>query len=273
MIRFPHAKINLGLNVVRKRADGYHDIESVLVPVPLRDVLEVVIDPSLQAGALVFTRSGLPVPGELETDLCWRAVKAIGQDHALPGLRMHLHKVIPMGAGLGGGSSDGTHALLLLNDLLQLGLPYARLHAYASALGSDCPFFLRPVAQLAEGRGERLSPLDLDLKGLWLVLIDPGMHVPTAEVYGHLKASGASQDLGMLTILPIEQWSGRIMNTMEPYVFATRPAVAHVKEKLLSEGATYAAMSGSGSAVFGFFRQAPPVLTWPVGHRSWTFRL
>jgi 4-diphosphocytidyl-2-C-methyl-D-erythritol kinase len=273
MIRFPHAKINLGLNVVRKRGDGYHDIESVLVPIPLRDVLEVVIDPSLRSGELVFTRSGLPVPGEVETDLCWRAVKAVGQEHALPGLRMHLHKVIPMGAGLGGGSSDGTHALLLLNDLLDLGLPYAQSRAYAASLGSDCPFFLRPVAQLAEGRGERLAPVELDLKGLWLVLVDPGVHVPTSEVYGNLKPSGTSVDLRKLISLPIEQWPGRIINTMEPYVFATRPAVAQVKEKLLAAGAAYTAMSGSGSVVFGLFRSMPPALTWPSDHRSWAFRL
>lgn len=274
MIRFPHAKINLGLNVVRKRSDGYHDIESVLVPIPLRDALEIVVDPLLPAGELVFTRTGLPIPGTVETDLCWRAVKMVGATHALPGLRMHLHKVVPMGAGLGGGSSDGAHVLLLLNDLLDLGLNYEHLHAFAAQLGSDCPFFLKPQAQLAEGRGEQLTPIDLDLRGLWLMLVNPGVHVPTPEVYANLVPTGATHDLAQLvsTTAP-ETWPAMVINTMEAYVFRTWPSVAAVKERLLETGAVYAAMSGSGSTVFGLFRSAPPPLTWPADHSAWTFRI
>jgi 4-diphosphocytidyl-2-C-methyl-D-erythritol kinase len=202
MIVFPHAKINLGLNVVRKRADGYHDIETVMVPIPLCDALEAVVDPGLGANEVILTRSGLPVPGKETDDLCLRAVRAIQQERTLPGLRIHLHKVIPMGAGLGGGSSDGARTLLLLNDLLELHLTPSSLHSMAAALGSDVPFFLQQGAQLAEGRGEHLRRVEVPLAGLWLVLIDPGVHVPTADVYANTVPTGTS--VGLAEILASE---------------------------------------------------------------------
>jgi len=263
MIRFPYAKINLGLNVVRKRSDGWHEIESVLVPIPLHDIVEVVEAPDLGPGVLEMTRSGLPVAGELTSDLCWRAVKAAGQLRALPGLRLHLHKVVPMGAGLGGGSSDASHTLLLLNDLLRLELSPNELHTLAASIGSDCPFFLSPTPQLAEGRGEQLRPAPLDLKGIRLLLVNPGLHVPTPEAYALTKPTGRSMDLVGALAAPMEEWQATVRNAMEHGVFEKWPEIRAIKERLLASGAAYAAMSGSGSSVFGLFRKEPPDITWP----------
>lgn len=273
MLAFPFAKINLGLNVLRKRPDGFHDIESVLVPIPLRDAVEVVVDPSLTAGKVVLTYSGAPIPGEPDDDLCLKAVRAVQRVRELPGLQLHLHKVIPTGAGLGGGSSDAAHVLLLLNDLLSLGLSPAELHGLAAQLGSDCPFFLDERPQLAEGRGERLTPLALRLRGHWLLLVNPGIHVGTAEVYRNTVPTERSAALAQALSAPLAEWSRTVVNTMEPYVFSTYPAVAEVKQRLLGAGAVYAAMSGSGSSVFGLFNAPPPAIQFPAGHRAWTLPL
>jgi len=273
MIVFPHAKINLGLNVVRKRPDGYHDIQSVLVRIPLHDVLEAVLDPQLPQGEVIFTRSGLPVPGDKEQDLCMRAVKSIPVTRKLPGLRLHLHKVIPMGAGLGGGSSDGAYTLRLVNDLVGLGLGEAELHDLAMELGSDCPFFLRNGPQLVEGRGDDMTPITLDLGGLWILLVNPGIHVPTAEVYRNTSPTGTSEDLrAILTENKPPEWSGLLHNRMEPFVMAGHPAVTAIKDRSLEAGAIYAAMSGSGSTVMAIFDRPPPLLEWPASHRTWVFR-
>jgi 4-diphosphocytidyl-2-C-methyl-D-erythritol kinase len=271
MVLFPYAKINLGLHVLGKRTDGYLDIASILFPIPLCDALEAVIDPAVPPGEVKFTRTGLPIAGQPEVDLCMKAVEALRKDYPLPGLQVHLHKAVPMGAGLGGGSSDGTHTLLLLDKLLKLGLPQERLHAMASGLGSDCPFFLNPGPQLAEGRGERLTPITVDLHGHWLVLVAPGIHVPTAEVYRGMRLRDGHQDLLSVIARPVKEWQGRLVNDMEEYVFAKHPAIGAVKEKLLAHSAAYAAMSGSGSSVFGLFDHAPTKLELPVGYRSWVF--
>ncbi len=274
MLIFPHAKINLGLNVVRRRADGYHDLQSVMFPIPLCDALEAVVDPSMPTGEVVFVRSGLPIPGDASQDLCMKAVDAVRIRHTLPGLRIHLHKVVPMGAGLGGGSSDGTHMLLLLNRLLDLRLEHKELHSMASALGSDCPFFLRNAPQLAEGRGELLRPVELDTKGLWLVVLNPGVHVSTPEVFRNSSPTGL--ELSPPTVLlerPMEEWDGLLPNMLEPYVSVTYPSVAQAKATLLDAGAAYCAMSGSGSTVFAFFRTPPPAIGWPNDHTQWVFQL
>jgi 4-diphosphocytidyl-2-C-methyl-D-erythritol kinase len=274
MIVFPNAKVNLGLNVVRRRDDGYHDIESVMVPIPLSDALEVIIDPELPPGEVVYTRSGLAIPGTSDGDLCMKAVGLLRQKAELPGLRIHLHKVIPMGAGMGGGSSDGAHMLLLLNDLLHLGISRTELSDMAAQLGSDCPFFINPGPQLALGRGERLSPINLDLSGLWLVLVNPGIHVPTPLVYAHTVPTGRLLDLGeLLATRPIEDWQELVPNTMERYVFEAFPEVGAIKMQLKEHGAVYAAMSGSGSTVFGLFRNEPDPFAKSKGWATWKFRL
>lgn len=256
MVVFPFAKINLGLNVVRVRPDGYRDIQTVMFPIPLHDALEAVVGRSVPDGECVMTYSGTLIPGKGD-DLCLRAVRALASIKTLPGLRLHLHKAIPIGAGLGGGSSDATHTLLLLNRLLRLGLGEDELHRLAEALGSDTPFFLHRGAMLAEGRGERLSRCDVDLTGKWLVLVDPGIHVSTADAYRLTKPTGAMVDLPMLLSGAIHTWQGQVLNTMEDAVFALHPELAATKEALLEMGAAYASMSGSGSAVFGLFLAEP----------------
>ena len=274
MILFPSAKINLGLNVLRARTDGYHDIESILVPIPLRDVLEAMVMPSGKPNELIFTRTGIPIPGDPEQDLCVKAVRLLQREKELPGLRMHLHKVIPIGAGLGGGSSDGAHTLLLLNNLLQLDLGEERLLALATELGSDCPFFLHHRAQLAEGRGERLSPVDLSLKGYWLMLVNPGVHVSTAEVYANTKPTGVSASwISTVTSTPPKIWRDQVVNVMEDHVFRVHPEIADIKRDLLASGAEYAAMSGSGSSVFGLFSTEPSRINFPQKYRSWILRM
>lgn len=271
MLIFPFAKINLGLHVLAKRPDGYHDIRSVLFPIPLCDALEAVLAPDLPAGGLQFASSGLPVPGDPAGNLCLKAVQLLRARRELPGLRMHLHKAIPMGAGLGGGSSDGAHTLLLLNHLLDLGLTAKELHTMAAQLGSDCPFFLQQQPQMAEGRGDVLRPIAVDLKGQWLVVVNPGIHVPTAEVYRNMRLVERHRDLEASLHAPIPNWNGSVVNDMEEYVFAQHPAVANIKQVLLRQGASYAAMSGSGSSVFGIFGERPVRLSFPQEYGMWVF--
>lgn len=272
MIVFPYAKINLGLNVLRKRPDGYHDIESVLMPIPLCDILEAVVDTEVAPGEVLYTRSGAPVPGYVENDLCMKAFRAIAKGRALPGLRMHLHKVIPMGAGLGGGSSDGAHVLSLINELLHLGISTNELSSMAAELGSDCPFFLRNGAQVATGRGDELNSIEVDLAGLWFLLVNPGVHVPTADVYRNTRPNESSESPASIIRLGPAQWQGRLQNTMEAYVLQEFPQIGAVKRQLLEMGATYASMSGSGSTVFGIFKELPRSSNWPHEYRAWQFQ-
>lgn len=274
MIVFPKAKINLGLNVLERRSDGFHTIETVMVPIPLCDALEVIVDGTLAEGSISYTRSGLNVHGDPEQDLCMRAARIVLSERTFPGLRMHLHKVIPLGAGLGGGSSDGTQVLLLLNKLLELDLGFDELHRSASSLGSDCPFFLSDRPQWAGGRGEILTPLELDMSGTWLVLVKPPVHVSTADVYKYTVPTGRTQNLeAALTGLPMAEWSGAVVNVMERYVFLAHPEVGEIKDHLLRMGATYASMSGSGSSVFGLFGFPPPEMSWPADYVHWSLRL
>lgn len=273
MLLFPYAKINLGLNVLRRRADGYHDLQSVMLPIPLCDALEVVVDPEVEDGKVLYTRSGLFIAGDSTSDLCMRAATAVGALHPLPGIRIHLHKVIPMGAGLGGGSSDGTHMLLLLNEMFSLRLNYGQLHRMASELGSDCPFFLLKKAQLAEGRGEILQELELDLAGLWLVVVNPGAHISTPVAFRNcIPTDNMIDPPQIMRENALEEWDRMMPNTLEPHVMAGHPAVASVKRKLIDAGAAYSAMSGSGSTVFGFFREEPSAMQWPDGHVQWIFK-
>lgn len=274
MITFPPAKINLGLQVVRMRSDGYRDIRTVFLPIPLRDALEVVVDPVLPPGELVMTTSGLPIPGDPQQDLCLRAARLLRGDSSWPGLRVHLHKAIPIGAGLGGGSSDGAHMLRSLNELLRSGRTEEQLHEAAATLGSDCAFFLRDEPCYATGRGEVLTPIKLDLRGWWLLLLHPGVHVSTAEAYANTPVHAPRADLAeVLTSRTPDRWTGLVENVMEPYVMKAYPAVAEAKQRVLEVGAAYAAMSGSGSCVFGLFKQRPVLPELPQGHMAWCLPL
>ncbi len=274
MLVFPPAKINLGLHVLRQRSDGYRDIETVLVPIPLWDALEAIVDPDVPDNGLAFTRSGLAVPGDPMLDLCVKAHGLLKEGRALPGLRMHLHKAIPIGAGLGGGSSDGTYALRLLNELLVLGLGQTDLQGMAAQLGSDCPFFLGDGPQLATGRGEVLTPIDVSLRGWWLMLINPGIHVSTAEAYANTRMAPAKMALTPLILQEgPEKWEGRLENVMEDHVLAAYPGVAETRKVIAKTGSAYTAMSGSGSTVFGLFRDRPVLPALASDQRGWVLPL
>lgn len=272
MLTFPFAKINLGLRVLRRRPDGFHDIASVMLPIPLHDVLEAVVDNEVPAGEVSFERTGISIPGDPLSDLCLKAMESVQNSCDLPGLRVHLHKAIPAGAGLGGGSSDAAHMLVLLNNLLELDLSPADLHQKAASLGSDCPFFLKPEAQFAEGRGEILHPISVALGGHWLVLVAPGIHVPTPKAYSMATPSGIELDLELFQ-MPPASWQGQLLNDLEPAVFAMHPELAQLKKDLLDHGADYASMSGSGSTMFGIFASKPEPMNLPEGYGSWILPL
>ena len=257
MLRFPNCKINLGLSVTRKRADGYHDIETVFYPLtghntPLRDVLEVV-----PATATQLHMSGLAVAGNNEDNLVWKAYQLLKADFAekVPPLDIYLHKVLPMGAGLGGGSADGAFMLKLLNDYCTLRLSNEQLTRYALQLGSDCPFFILNTPQYATGRGEVMTGITLDHSAYSIQLLCPVLHVSTGKAFGMLTPAPARFDLRQLATLPITEWKECVANDFEGPVFAQHPVLATIKEQLYEQGALYASMSGSGSAIFGIFNK------------------
>lgn len=257
MILFPNCKINLGLNVLRKRPDGYHDIETVFYPVPFHDILEII---PASDGDFGFSTSGLEVPGDVGKNLCIRAYQMICSDFRIPAVKMHLHKAIPMGAGLGGGSSDGAFTLLLLNRLFNLELDEGTLIDYALKLGSDCPFFIRNHPAFAAGRGDLFEPSPVNLSGWNLVLVFSGIHAGTSEAYAMINPKCPSKSLKNLVTLPVSAWKESLTNDFEEVMIQKYPLIGRIREQLYSYGATFAAMTGSGSAVFGLFRD-PPVIT------------
>ena len=296
MIVFPNAKINLGLQVLRKRDDGFHDIETIMVPVPLYDGLEVVTVAVGNAGS--FTASGIPVPDDGTPNICLRAYDLMQQyagniGKALPPAHIHLHKHIPIGAGLGGGSSDAAYMLKILSGLLFMhtsgvsnitrpsqtiisknnlitpnswgqqstslnqAFSDATLHEMAASLGSDCPFFLYNSTMLATGRGEKLQPINIPgLHNYVLVLAIPPIHVATAAAYQRLTPAIPSTPLREAIKEPVKHWRHCIHNDFEPVVFPIHPTIKRLKETLYEQGAIYASMSGSGSAVFGLFAKS-----------------
>jgi len=267
MIAYPNAKVNLGLRIVRKRHDGYHDIESVFIPVKWQDIIEVVADSGQGKGRVTFTTSGLAVPDDGRPNLCERAYLLLAEEFGLPSVKMHLHKMIPMGAGLGGGSADAAFVLRLLNDIFSLGLKDTKLEELAGRIGSDCPFFIRDTTQYVTGRGEVMEPFDLDLSRHHILIIHPGVHVGTAEAYAGITPRIPNDDLRELLQRPIMEWKGTVKNDFEENVIRTHPIIAELKELLDRSGAQYASMTGSGAAVFGIFSEKRTV-TVPKGMTS-----
>lgn len=258
MIQFPNAKINLGLHITRKRNDGFHDIVTCMVPVPLCDALEMI-----PAQKTLFDTSGIPVPGKDTDNLILKALKLLRRDfNDLSHLHIHLHKSIPMGAGLGGGSADAAFALVMMNRLFDLYLEDWMLEDYAAQLGSDCPFFIQNTPKIATGRGEVLEDVEINLKGYHLLLINPGIHIGTKEAYAGITPKNPEFDLRD-TLANKNLWKARLTNDFEAGVFAHYPEIAGIKAKLYQQGAFYAAMSGSGSTVFGLFEDAPLTNDWP----------
>lgn len=268
MIVYPNAKINIGLNVEARRADGFHDIATLFYPVHgLCDVLEVIVAQG-QSEPLRFTQSGLAIAGDVDSNLCVRAFGLMSQRLELPPLAVHLHKQIPMGAGLGGGSADGAFMLMAINEIMAKPLNDSELSVMALALGSDCPFFLRNAPCVGRGRGERLSPTAINLHGMHLLLLLPDFGVSTAAAYGGVRPAPWTTPIEQLLQLPISQWGDALSNDFEPTVFAMHPQLAELKERLYASGAVYAAMSGSGSTMYGLFAESPNLSAFAdVAHR------
>ncbi len=257
MIVFPNAKINLGLRILRKREDGFHELESAFLPVALTDMLEIVQagnDPSGPSDR--FTLSGIHLEAS-EDNLCMQALRLMRNKHDIPGVHIHLHKKIPMGAGLGGGSSDAAFTLKALNEIFSLELDDGLLMEYASKIGSDCPFFIINEPCLATGRGERLEPHPLDLSGYILGLVLPGISVDTARAYQMVKPTDKGPPVKEILSFSPEHWKGRLVNHFEPPVCKEYPEIKQLKQAMYDAGAVYASMTGSGSAVYGLFSTDP----------------
>jgi 4-diphosphocytidyl-2-C-methyl-D-erythritol kinase len=250
MLCFPNCKINIGLYVTRKREDGYHDIETVFYPVHMRDRLEAV--PAAESDLLM---SGLEVAGNPEDNLVWKAYQLLQKSYPdkVPELEIYLHKAIPMGAGLGGGSADGAFMLRMLNKECELGLSDEELIQLALQLGSDCPFFILNKPQFATGRGEVMLDVPVDLSGYSMQLVMPQVHVSTGKAFSMLLPKAAAFDLRALHKLSIQEWKDKVQNDFEPAVFQMHPELKAIKEQLYAQGAIYAAMSGTGSTVYGIF--------------------
>lgn len=258
MICYPNAKINLGLFIAEKRPDGYHNLETVMVPVGWADVLEV-----LPAPAFSFVQTGLSIPGNPADNLCIKAYTLLKtQRPSLPPAAIHLHKVVPTGAGLGGGSADAAFVLTALNRVFNLDFSEEALLELAARLGSDCAFFIRNQPQFCSGRGERCRPLPLpQLTDHQLLVVHPGFGISTAEAYAGVRPQSQRPDLRALPGQPLESWPGQVSNDFEVSLFPKYPQLPAIKEKMYQNGALYAAMSGSGSAVFGIFGPQAPVPT------------
>lgn len=256
MIIKPNCKINLGLNIVRKRIDGYHDIETIFYPASLSDTID--IQPSADE-QIHFSSSGLKIPGDSSSNLCVQAYKLMNEHFGIPPVRIHLEKNIPMGSGLGGGSSNGAFTLKALNDLFNLKLNTEQLKAFASRLGSDCTFFIENSPAFAKGRGEMLEKISLSMTGLYLLIVVPHVHVSTTEAYAMIEPAKPESSLRDIVKLPVSQWKGLMVNDFEKPVLQKFPQIRQLKELMYSKGALYVSMSGSGSSVYGLFTEVPSV--------------
>ncbi len=250
MICFPNAKINLGLNVVAKRPDGYHNIETIFYPVPLKDALEVV-----EADVFSFNQTGIPIDAPVEKNLVVKAMNLIKEKFHLPVLQVHLLKAIPFGAGLGGGSSDAAFMLKLVNDFAGLDIPVEELEEMASSIGADCPFFIRNKPVFASGTGNVFETIDLSLKDYYICIIKPDIVVSTPEAYANVTPCMPDTSLKDIIRKPVREWKNVMVNDFEKSVFQKYPTIGKLKQSLYNEGAVYASMSGSGSSVFGLFEQ------------------
>ncbi len=252
MISFPNAKINIGLNITGKRPDGYHNLETIFFPVGWSDALEIAF-----SDELAFSASGIEISGPPESNLVMKAYQLLANEYSLPPLRIHLHKQIPFGAGLGGGSADGAFMLMMLDKAFKLDIQKDKMVEYAARLGSDCPFFVLNRPTFATGRGEVMNPINLSLKGLSLFMIKPNVEVSTAAAFKNIVPQEPKVSLQELISLPVPEWKKHIFNQFELSVFQQFPEIKAIKNQLYSLGAIYASMSGSGSCVFGLFVDLP----------------
>jgi 4-diphosphocytidyl-2-C-methyl-D-erythritol kinase len=272
MIVFPNSKINLGLRILRQRSDGHHDLETVFYPVALTDILEITTYKEYERTlAIPFTTSGLPIETEIINNLCTKAYKLLKKDfHELPHVQMHLHKVIPLGAGLGGGSADAAFTLRLLNKKFDLGLSDKQLIDYAFQLGSDCPFFIINKPCFATGSGEVLEEINMDLSSYKIMIVNPGIHINTGLAFRSIKPSVPKRSVKEIIAGPMEKWKDELKNDFEIFAFKKYPEIVNIKDQLYVAGAVYASLSGSGSTVYGFFpKQKKLQLTFPSQYMVW----
>lgn len=249
MISFPNAKINLGLTILSKREDGFHNIESCFYPIDLKDALEINV-----SAAFSFHTHGVAIPGDPKSNLCIKAYQILKDDFDLSPVEIHLLKNIPMGAGLGGGSADGAFTLKLLNKLFNLSLSDQQLEEYALQLGSDCPFFIKNVPTITTGRGEKLTPFELDLSNYRIETFNPDIHISTKEAYTGVTPHQPEKSIAEILSQPISKWKDLLVNDFENSVFPHHPEIHAAKTEMYKKGAIYASMTGSGSTVFGIFK-------------------
>jgi len=255
MLAFPNAKINLGLLITEKRPDGFHNLQSCFYPVEWTDVLEVV--PATQ---FTFSSSGLTIPGNAQTNLCVRAYNLLKNDFDLSPVHLHLHKIVPIGAGLGGGSADAAFTLKLLDAYFKLEITTDKLEEYARQLGSDCAFFVQNQPMYCVEKGDIFEDIDLDLRGYYIILVYPNLAISTAEAYANVRPRMPQTSLRDYIQQPIDEWRDTVHNDFEDSLFPRYPLLKQLKQQLYELGAVYASMSGSGSTVYGIFN-APPALS------------
>ncbi|MFN8353261.1 MAG: 4-(cytidine 5'-diphospho)-2-C-methyl-D-erythritol kinase [Spirosomataceae bacterium] len=250
MVVFPNAKINIGLQIIEKRPDGYHNLASCFYPVGWSDVLEI-----LPATTTTFQSTGIPIPGNIEGNLCLKAYRNLQQVYDLPPVQIHLHKVVPIGAGLGGGSADGAFTIKALNQLFHLGLSIEQMEAFARPLGSDCAFFIQNQPRYCFEKGDQFESIALSLSGKQIVLVNPNVHISTAEAYSGVKPHLPTVELREALSQPIENWKNLIFNDFEANLLSKYPVITSIKENLYELGAVYVSMTGSGSTVYGIFEK------------------
>ncbi|KAA0990809.1 4-(cytidine 5'-diphospho)-2-C-methyl-D-erythritol kinase [Dyadobacter aurulentus] len=250
MLVFPNAKINIGLHIVEKRPDGFHNIESCFYPVGWKDALEIT-----EADQFSIEFDGIAIPGNQSDNICVKAYELVSREYPLPPVKIHLLKTIPIGAGLGGGSADAAFTIKALNYLFKLGISFEKQLSYARRLGSDCAFFILNRPTYCFGKGDQFESIDVVLREKWIVLVNPGIHISTIEAYAGVEPKPGESDLRNLLKLPVAQWKGKVKNDFEATLFAKYPLLEEIKEELYEQGALYASMSGSGSTIFGIFDQ------------------
>jgi 4-diphosphocytidyl-2-C-methyl-D-erythritol kinase len=268
MLTFPNAKINIGLYITEKRPDGFHNLESCFYPVGLVDVLEI-----LPAQKLSFKSTGIEIPGNPETNLCLKAYHLVSQDFKLPPVMIHLHKIVPIGAGLGGGSADCAFTIKTLNELFELNMSVETMENYARKLGSDCAFFIQNKPKFCFGKGDEFEDIEVNLRDKFIVLVNPYIHISTAEAYSGVKPQKANVDLKIILQTPVNQWVDVVKNDFENHLLPKYPAIENIKNSLYTYGAEYASMTGSGSTVFGIFNQEIDLQEGFANYSVWQGRL
>lgn len=264
MISFPNAKINLGLNIIEKRPDGFHNLESCFYPIGWNDILEI-----LPADELQFHSTGITIPEDGQDNLCLRAYHLLKQDFDLPPVHIHLHKIIPIGAGLGGGSADAAFTIKNLNELFELNLDAGAMQNYARQLGSDCAFFIENTPKYCFDKGDQFSEIDLNIQGKFLALVYPDKHVSTGEAYSGIIPKPSTISIQEIFQKDMSAWKGLLKNDFEPQIFTKHQTVAQVKDQLYEQGAIYASMTGSGSTLFGIF-DTSVALSFPENYTIFT---